>query len=176
MTHYEMVELLRTKASVSYEEAKEALEKTNWDLLDAMVLLERQGKVKSGGAAFTTGSKEEAEEEGAKGHKEVDFKGGLRRLFCWLRKMIGIGNVNHLVVSRGGEEMISLPVTVCVLLLLIAFWLVVILFVVGLFTGFRYAFRGPNLGKDKINDTIRKASEMADNFKADVVGENQNKK
>ena len=41
MTNYEMVELLRQKANVSYEEAKAALEASDWDLLDAIVLLER---------------------------------------------------------------------------------------------------------------------------------------
>ena len=37
MTNYEMVELLRQKANVSYEEAKATLEAANWDLLDAIV-------------------------------------------------------------------------------------------------------------------------------------------
>ena len=45
MNEYEKVEKLREKANVSYEEAKAALEKCNWDLLDAIVLLEREGKI-----------------------------------------------------------------------------------------------------------------------------------
>ena len=45
----------------------------------------------------------------------------------------------------------------------------IILLVVGLFTDFRYSFRGPNLGSDAINDTISKASDMADSFKAEVI-------
>jgi len=40
-----MVETLREKANVSYEEAKAALEASNWDLLDAIVLLEGEGKI-----------------------------------------------------------------------------------------------------------------------------------
>ena len=40
MDHYEMVENLRTKANVTYEEAKAALEASDWDMLDALVLLE----------------------------------------------------------------------------------------------------------------------------------------
>ena len=46
MEMLEKVERLREKANVTYEEAKAALEQTGGDLLDAMVLLERQGKVK----------------------------------------------------------------------------------------------------------------------------------
>ena len=47
MERIEMVEKLMSKANVGYEEAQQALESTNWDLLDAMVYLERQGKVKT---------------------------------------------------------------------------------------------------------------------------------
>lgn len=41
MKSYEMVESLSTKTGVSLELAKEALEKSNWDILDAAVYLER---------------------------------------------------------------------------------------------------------------------------------------
>ena len=44
MEMIEKVERLREKAEVTYEEAKAALEQSDGDLLDAMVLLERQGK------------------------------------------------------------------------------------------------------------------------------------
>ena len=46
MEQLEKVEKLRERADVSYEEAKEALEACDWDLLDAMVWLEKRGKVK----------------------------------------------------------------------------------------------------------------------------------
>ena len=45
MVTLEMVEKLREKSNVSYDEAKTALEASNGDLLDAIVLLERKGKV-----------------------------------------------------------------------------------------------------------------------------------
>ena len=110
MTNYEM---LRSKANVTYEEAKAALEESNWDILDAMVLLERQGKVTDKGAAYSTAQEEtQAEpENGKKGaQEESDFKGGMRRLGQFLRKLIQIGNANSFVVSRHGEEILSLPV------------------------------------------------------------------
>ena len=42
----EKVEALREKANISYEEAKNILDVANGDLLEAMVLLERQGKIR----------------------------------------------------------------------------------------------------------------------------------
>ena len=47
MTKLEMIEALRTKANVSYEEAKDVLELSGEDLLDAIILLEKQGKLKA---------------------------------------------------------------------------------------------------------------------------------
>ena len=41
MKSYEMVETLSEKAHVSLEQAKNALEKSNWDMLDAAIYLER---------------------------------------------------------------------------------------------------------------------------------------
>ena len=43
MDHLEMVEKLAQKAGVSYEDAKMALEACNWDMLDALVYLEKLG-------------------------------------------------------------------------------------------------------------------------------------
>ena len=55
MDDLEKVERLRERADVSYEEAKKALEECNGDLLDAMVYLEKQGKVKKPGkTSYTT--------------------------------------------------------------------------------------------------------------------------
>ena len=45
MDHLEMVEKLRAKANVSYEEARDALEACDWDLLDALLMLESEGRL-----------------------------------------------------------------------------------------------------------------------------------
>ena len=44
MDYFEKVEKLVEKAGVTYEDAKQALDDSNGDLLDAMILLERSGK------------------------------------------------------------------------------------------------------------------------------------
>ena len=45
MDDFSIVEKLKNKTNISYEEAKEALEKSNWDILDAMVFLEKEKKI-----------------------------------------------------------------------------------------------------------------------------------
>ena len=46
MEKLELVDKLREKADISYEEAKVALESSNWDILEAMLYLENKGIIK----------------------------------------------------------------------------------------------------------------------------------
>ena len=161
MDHFEMVEKLRTKANVSYEEAKEALEKTNWDLLDAMVLLENEGKVKDaqGGREYTTQEKKFNINMDVK----PEVKEGFGKLWSWIKALIRKGNTNQFVITRRGEELIAFPITVLVLLVLIpgvGLPAILIAMFVGLFLGARYSFRGPNINS-RVNDVMDKAQEKA---------------
>ena len=163
MDHFEMVEKLRTKANVSYEEAKAALEKTDWDVLDALVLLEGEGKVTDGqpAAEYTT------QDKGDKKFyvvdvKSADVKEGFGKFWNWIKNLFTKGNSNQFVITRKGEELIAMPITVLVLLM-ICFWpfSMIVLFV-GLFLGCRYSFRGPDVG-GKVNAMMDKAQEKAAN-------------
>ena len=49
MDTLEKIDRLRERANVTYEEARDALAQSGDDLLDAIVLLEKQGKVKQPG-------------------------------------------------------------------------------------------------------------------------------
>ena len=137
MDHYEMVENLRTKANVNYEEAKDALEASDWDILDALVLLENEGKVNSV-PAFTTKEKNEELRRG-------EVKGSLSRLGAWVRKMFSIANRNQFVISRKGSDLAAMPITVTVLLTVLVWPFSLIVLFAGLFLGARYNFRGPDM-------------------------------
>ena len=175
MTNFEMVEVLREKANVSYEEARQALENSNWDLLEAMLLLEKEGKVSQESCTYSTRTETAAEEETA-GHRGPD---GLRSAVRWLgktiRKLILIGNKNSLVVSHKDKEAFSLPVTVCAILLLCSVWTMLIAMGISLFFGVRYEFRGPNLGKEKINSAMNRAATAAENIKEEIRQEGESK-
>ena len=171
MTNQELVELLRDKANVSYEEAEDALKRANWDPLDAVLLLEQDERARLGGGSYSTKAEEEEEvrEEKRKGHA------GARNAGRWLgqtiRKLVRIGNANHFVITRGDSELLVLPVTAFAVLAICLFWFAAVALVVGLFCGLRYSFRGPNLGKQAINDAIDRAADMAESVKEDIMHE-----
>lgn len=166
MEHIEMAEKLRDKAGVGYEDAKMALEEANWDMLDAMVLLEKQGKINRLATTYST-KQEPPKEEYQAPPKSKGVGEMVGKFFKWLGELIGKGNRNNFNVEKNGERVFSIPVTVFVLLLIIFPILpfTLMLLVVGLFFGFGYNFSGPDLGRDDVNDVMGKASKVADNIK-----------
>ena len=58
MNKLDKVETVREKTGVTYEEAREALEHHDYDVLDAIVELEQQGKTQTHTAHHTTTSTE----------------------------------------------------------------------------------------------------------------------
>jgi hypothetical protein len=169
MATMEQVERLREKTNVSYEEARAALEACNDDLLDAIIYLEKQGKV-----AGATGYYSTQKEDSGGASREIPpeeppasagFSDLLRRFGAFCVKLLGKGNRNTFEIYRHAERRTFMPVTVLVLLLVFAFWITIPLLIVGLFFGFRYRFSGPDLGKSAVNDPIDSAADAAEELK-----------
>ncbi len=161
MDQMEMVEKLRQKANVSYEEARDALEKSEWDLLDALVYLEGQGKIRqeAQGERFTT--RQEPRQEPP---RDKDYRGAFTRFFAYVAEIINKANKITMDVKRNGREVLSIPLTVLVLLLVFMFWWVVPIMVVSLFFGARYSFRG-HQAAEAVNRVMDKAAQTADSLR-----------
>lgn len=160
MDQFEKVEKLRQTANVSYEEAKIALEASDWDLLEAIILLESTGRLKdNANPAFST---KREEVNSMPKEPETNIKGFFTRLGESMSNWIQDGNRNFLMISRHGKELIEFPLTAVVIILLLAFIFfqslpfLLILFIISLFFGFRYRFRGP-----KSNSTANKVMDKA---------------
>ena len=164
----EQAEKLREKADVTLEEAKAALEAADGDLLDALIWLERQGKtIPRPGGAYSTrdGQRSAAPPEAGRTRPEEDpgksFGDKVRELF---QKSLD----NAVQVERNGQVMTTVPVLAAAALLLLAFWVVLPLMVVGLFFGFRYHFSGPDLGRENVNRVMDKVTDTAEDIRENV--------
>lgn len=159
MTHLEMVEKLRGAVGLSYEEANAVLERNNWDLLGAMIDLEKEGKVH--GASYSTLDKDVPLPEAPK--KTGSFKGALRWLWELLKKSCN----NDLEATRRGERILGLPILVMIVLLCVCFWVVVPVMLVSLLCGVRYRFVGPDIGHGELNDLKDKVVDKVDDVLKD---------
>lgn len=177
MEHLELVEKLVAKTSVNYEDAKNALEACEWDILDAMIYLEKLGKVQAPKAErySTQYEKTEQFEKAANVHShKSSFTETLNKFFRWCGNLIRKGNENFFNIAKNGKIIVTMPVTIFVMLLVLAFWLIVPL-AAGLFFGFKYSFSGNVAEKIEldINGAMDKASEMAENLKKEFESKSE---
>lgn len=163
---------LSARTGASLEDAKAALNACDFDMLDAVVYLEKLGKVTAPESESYTTSQESPrkqrayEEENASRSKKVTFGNLVGSFFKWLGRIIKIGNENFFDVEHNGTDTVKLPLTVCVVLLVFAFWVCIPLLIVGLFFSFRYSFSGPLFKKDDVfNSTMNKAADVTENIK-----------
>jgi len=180
MTELEKVEKLREKADVTFAEAKEALDNSGGDVLDALIYLENNGKVTipAGGGFFsgadsarsTKSSSSSVNDENNKkdsGSGE-EFADLMSRFGAFCLKLFNMGLSNFLEASKNGNHLFSCPVIV-IIVLLFFFPITIPLFIISLFCGFRYRFTGADLGKDSVNSVMDSAAGVVDDVKKSFV-------
>ncbi len=193
MDNFEKIEKLVNKAGCSYEDAKAALEGSNWDMIDAIISLERDGKVakpaseqtaqkaddgveivtevktdrgngNSGGSSSYSGNKGD---DGRTGSTQEKTK---KKLGLWTR-FKGIMTNNRMVILKSnGQQIVDLPIWIPVIALITFFWATLILAAVAMVFGCRFHFEGADLGKININNTMDKATDYAEKVRNDLTG------
>ena len=177
MDNMEKVEKIRELANVSFEEAKAALEENNWDLLDAMVSLEKQGKTKTPEQTSYSTSYEQQENYVSVQktiQKEKKKKEKRHNLGDIVRKFIRICRDNSFCVTRKGDEIIKVPLFLVVIALFFFWKPIAIVMIVALFFNFRYSFEGKDELKEA-NRFMESAGNMAENVKGEFVKKDSEK-
>jgi hypothetical protein len=178
MEKLEKVELVREKCNVSYEEAREALEACNYDVLDAIVMLEKAHEPTERMASDIPPAPEAAYElpgaaqatsgnEGA-GKGTSRFAATWKRFCMRCKELFGAGMDTMFVAERGDEIMFEIPVLVVVIGLLVwgaSLWMLII----GLFFGLRYRIEGKGKVTDGVNEVMDKAADAATEIKQSIA-------
>lgn len=168
----EQVERLREKADVSYAKAKEALEYSGGNLLDALIYLEEQGVIpRPEGAYYSTRGQtppapEEPEEPEPQPEKEK--KTGRSSILGRIRYIL---LDNALEIWRKDRPIAALPVLILILLVIVAYYIVIPLLILSLFFGFRYRFSGPDLEREEINNVMGSVADTAADLGRQVMEE-----
>lgn len=178
MEKLDKVETVRQKTGVSYEEARNALEQCNYDVLDAIVFLERQGKTQTHTAHHTTSANQHtistemvaAQQEYEQSSKKTRANEVLDRIVDVLKRLCNRGLEVSFVVDHNNERVLTLPVLILAILILFLFPATVPLLIVGLFFGFRYRFEGLQTSSVDINGAMDKVANQAESLKNNVMG------
>ena len=167
MEDIKLVDRLKNKTNISYEEAKTVLEKSNWDILDAMLYLEEQGKVpKPSASIFYTNEYKDTyknveiinnsdQNNNYNNRKSSNNFEGVFELIC---KVIDTCNNVFFEIRKGNITFLKIPSTVMILLLMFTFWIVIPLAIVGLFFDIEFSFSGSKVETSKINNILKMIS------------------
>lgn len=138
----ENIDELRRRANVSYEDAKEALEKCNDDIVEALVYLEKQNKIKPN-------------------------QNTSEKCSFWskVKAVIRKGNNTKFIIRKKDNVVVSMPVTAAVIIGLLAFHITAIVLIILLLTGHRIKFEGKNGECKQVNDILDKVSNSVDSVK-----------
>lgn len=179
MVTLEQVERLREKADVSFEDAKNALEAAEGDLLNALIYLEKQGNAAPppGNGFYSSQQGGQAEEEKSANSEKQETRQGesfgdmMKRFGRFCGMVLHKGNTNYLEAEKEDSVVFSMPVTVAIVLTAFLFWVVVPLFIISLFCGLRYRFRGKELGRNAVNKVMDGASNTVEDIKRTMQNE-----
>lgn len=162
MDEEKIIEKLMDKAKVSYEDGRKALREADWNILDAMLILEDEGKVKKPEISiFFTNKKYEKEDKDEVikiEYRQEERRSFLQRVienFCMI-----IDRCNNIFfrIMRNKKVLIKFPLTVILILLFFAFWVVVPLFIIGFFFDIQYSFTERGIENKNINAFLERIS------------------
>jgi len=169
MEDYKLIDKLKNETNISYEEARIALEKSNWDILDAFVCLEEKGKVQKPSISifYTNEYKEnykyreitnikdkENNNNNNNEKKDNTFEG----IFVKVCKVIDTCNNIFFEIKRENKVFLRIPSTVIILLLAFAFWIIIPLYIAGLFFDIEFSLSGKRVEINKINHVLKAIS------------------
>ena len=170
MDNFEKVEKIAERAHVSFEEAKAALEASNWDMLDAMIYLEKQGKAAGSGSTYSTTYESNAYsgEQNTRSTRTNTKTFGEK-----VKDLLKKSDENHFRITRkNGEKLIEVPIWLAIIIVLALHGFALVLFIIGLFCGCGYSFVGPAKmdGANKVMNTFEETTESI----KDAISGNKN--
>lgn len=175
----ERVERLREKSGLSYEEARALLERCHGDLLDALIELERQGRLRPGGggtystrpgvhpAAPPSGSshRERSREEGKRAHTGDTFRKQVREGLRAAAELLRPSSGNQLEIWQDGRKLTAVPLLILLLAVVFALWITLPLLLIGLVAGCRYRLSGPHVDREVLNGALGAVSDTVEDWK-----------
>ncbi|MBU3192100.1 DUF4342 domain-containing protein [Clostridium bowmanii] len=131
----EQIDELRKRANVSYEDAKNALEQNEGDLIAALVFLEKQNKIKP---------------EGTPSSESKFFKS--------VKKLIKKGNETKLIVKKDDAVVLNICVTLGIVVTVVATPVVIIGTILALATNHKIRIQKKNSEDLEVNKVFDKMS------------------
>lgn len=147
----EQIDSLRQRANVSYEDAKEALEMFEGDIVEALVYLEKEKKVKAK----------------KKSESRAQFVDSLKRI-------IKKGNNTRFVIKNSKGTVLNIPITLAIIVSILATAFVIIVLLAALLTKHRISIKKNNGESLEVNKVFDKMATVVDNMTSESSSDDNN--
>ena len=144
MEQNDMVKKLHEKANIPEDIARDALVRADWDMLEALLILEKEGKIKPLTSSMTTVEDKSNYEEVRRtasdksgGRYEKTAQGFFDKLGVLLRSSL----THSFIVERKCEVILSLPVLIMLVITLSMIQFTAAAALIGLFLDCRYSIQ-----------------------------------
>lgn len=162
MDKLKLVDKLRKKANISYEEAKVVLENNNWDILDALLYLEENGRIEKPSVSifYTNETRYSGEIQVIRKNEEYKYKASnsFQGIFETICKFIDTCNNIFLEIKKENKVFLKIPLTVVILLSFFMFWIIIPLIIVGLFFDIEFYIYANSVNTNKVNKVLSEIS------------------
>lgn len=153
----EKIDLIKERANVSYQEAKEALEKNDYDVVETLIDLERQNKLKD---EKENGEKKEAKKEEKQSKpSENSFSQSVKDLF---RKSM---RASFILKDKNKEEVFKLPLLLAGLIVLFTLPYSILVIILLVVLKYKLIIRYDNGKTTCFNEVIDNLNDEYDNRK-----------
>jgi predicted RND superfamily exporter protein len=139
----EQIDELVKRANVSYEDAKGALEKCGGDMVEALIYLERNKKIKK----------------------------DKNTLFDKMKDLFKKGNDTRFIIKKRESVVLNLSVNISILIAIFAFHVTAFGLVLALLCGFKMKFETDKGEELKVNQTLDKMQDNIQDIKNDILRE-----
>lgn len=127
----EQIDLIMERANVTYTEAKAALEQTNGDVVEALLLLEKDQKIKDKGTVALSPRKGE-------------------KISSFIEKL----NATSFIMRKKERTFVDVPLSVAIIITACTFYISIVGLILALLFGIKIEIKGENDVAEKINSTI----------------------
>jgi len=144
----EQIDELRKRANVSYEDAKNALEQSVGNLIEALVYLEKQNKI-----------------------KPEEYTSSECKFFKKIKKLIKKGNETKLVIRKNDIVVLNICVTLGIIVTIVAPPLVIASLIFALVTNHKIKIKKKNDEDSEVNKFFDKMSVVVNKVTTKITEE-----
>jgi len=149
----EQIDELRKRANVSYEDAKNALDQSDGNLIEALVYLEKQNKIKPDG----------------KSSSDNTFCGD--KLFEKVKKIIKKCNETKLIITKNDVVILNICITLVILITVVAAPVVIVALILAFATNHKIRIRKKNDEDSEVNKVFDKISVVVNKVATKITDE-----